>query len=64
MSQSPVLTLLQRNVFIGSPGTTSATPFLQRIAPSPPRLLYLVESMAPFLVWRSHVACCALTLTG
>ena len=42
-----VLTLLQRNVFIGSPGTTSATPFLQRIAPLPPRLLYLEESMAP-----------------
>lgn len=57
-SGSVVHTFLQRNVFNGSPGTTWATPFLQRIAPFPPLLLYFFGSIAPFLVWRSHVALC------
>ncbi len=43
-------TLLQRKVFKASPGTTSAVPLVQRMAPIPPRLVYCSESMEPLLV--------------
>lgn len=56
-SDAVVHTLLQRKVFKASPGTTSTIPFVQRMAPIPPRLMYCSESMKPPLVWRSNVAC-------